>query len=210
MISYSFQYAKQTASLIVALLCLVVSSAAIFLGVSLHLQDSIILTLAVLSPALLFFALRKKTFGNCIAKLDDTHVEFHFEMDVSTIEYSSLSAFEVYYGKNATVLHLNCVDASFSLYANGFCNRSRFDVFCKALSVSLDNYKVSQNPLLIHKGSIFATRAMVIFLVIVTVIYLLSFLVESPKMQRTVGVAGGFALFILWMAYASKKDMKTR
>jgi hypothetical protein len=200
---YQFQYTKTANALFVVMICFIVVFACIGICISLHLQE--LLTFLIGIPVFFFtIALFKKiAVSDCTARLSDTSVEFNFDGDSKTIDFANLISFKTDDGKNGPILYLKSNDGNFRIFANSsFCNPADFKVFRDDLIAKLDNYRLSVNPSLIHRGSIFATKGMLYFLCIATIVYLLAFLVENKAARLSIGVAGGFWLIVMWIVYS--------
>jgi hypothetical protein len=208
---YQFQYTKTKGGLIVLLACFIGMAIIIGIGVHFKLQKNILIYIITpVAVVAIFKLLKKNTFGNCIAQLSDTKVEFNFDEQLRTINFDDILSFKTYYGNNATVLYLKDNTYNFKLYANNFCDRKSFDVFCKDIIIQLDKYKSADHPNIIHEGSVFATKGMLYFLSIATLIYLLAFFVETKEASLYVGIGGGFYLLVMWFAYFNKRNSKSK
>jgi len=206
---YQFQYTKTSGTLLVLMICFAVFIITILIGVSLKIQEILIMGIELVLMILLFQFLKKIATGNCIAKINDTKVEFNLEEDLKIINFSDLVSFKVHYGSNATVLYLKTENDNFKIYTTSF-SRENFQSFCKDIQIRIEEYKASNKTQIIHKGSIFATAGMLYFLVIATLIYLLAFIVETKELRLAIGISGGFYLLIMWIAYSNKRKLEDK
>lgn len=208
---YQFQYTKTKGGLIVLLACFVGMVIIIGIGVHFKLQkDILIYIITPVAVIAIFKLLKKNTFGNCVAQLSDTKVDFNFDEQLRTINFADILSFKAYYGNNGTTLYLKNTTDNFKLFANNFCDRKSFDIFCKDIIIQLDKYKSADNPNIIHEGSIFATKGMLYFIFIATLIYLLAFFIENKEASLYIGIGGGFYLLVMWIAYFNKRDLKNK
>ncbi|HRH48853.1 MAG TPA: hypothetical protein PLP23_08875 [Panacibacter sp.] len=199
---YQFQYTKMWQTLIVVLLAIATFIATEFIGIFNKLN--LVLTIALgFGLAFSFFQFfKKKAIHNCIAKLGDTSVIFEFENETKTINFNELTSYKSYYGKNGPVLYLKNNIDNFQISANNnFCKIDDFKSFCEDAITQLDKYREKSNLELIHEGSIFATKAMLYFLIVATSIYLLAFFIETRTLRLAIGISGGFYFFIMWTKY---------
>jgi hypothetical protein len=210
MTEFEFQYTKPKGSALMLLTCVIACVIAINIGIYLKLQQIVIYVIAIIAIILSYQLLKKNTFGYCVAKISDTKVDFNFDENVKTINFDDLISFKAYYGSKATILYLNKSNEKFKLYANNFCKRENFDIFCKDIIIQLDNYKSNNNPNIIHEGSAYATKGMLYFLIVATFIYLFSFFVEQKDSRLSIGLAGGFFLLMMWSAYFLKRKDKSK
>lgn len=207
---YQFQYTKTTGTLLVLLACFAIFIITIVLAAHFKMQEIFIYIIVIINIIVVYKLLKKYTFGNCVATISDTNVEFNFGRNLRVINFNDLISFKAYYGNKGTVLHLNNSTDNFRLYANNYCDRKSFDVFCKEIIIQLDKYKSADHANIIHKGSVFATKGMLYFLSTSTLIYLLAFLVENKEVRLYVGIGGGFYLLFMWVAYFNKRDLKSK
>lgn len=182
-----------------------------FLGISFSLQEYVIIIIDLGLTILLFKVLKSKAVLNCVAKLGENSVEFEFEKETRIINFSDLISYKVYYGKSGPVLYLNNTTDNFKIFANSnFCKTQDFTSFCKDTIVQLDKYKnINNSTTIIHKGSIFATKGMLYFLVVLTLIYLIGFLVENKTARLAIGLGGGWYLLMMWILYSKKSKLKS-
>lgn len=126
----------------------------IFLGAYFNAPKLLTFSFTLLSPIILFKMVKGKAVGSCNAMLSDTFVEFNFQNTcVKKIEFSNLRSFKKYYGKNGPIIYLTNQIENFKLAANTkFCDPESFDTFSKDLISTLDNYKNTVAPGLVHKG----------------------------------------------------------
>ena len=175
---YQFQYTTISNTLLVLLLCFVVFIIIVFVGVYFNLEQFVIMIIELAAMFLVFRLLKNIAVKECIAKINDTSVDFNFNETSRTINFSDLISFKAYYGKNGPVLYLNSNVDNFKISSNNnFCKTDDFQTFCQDLIIKLDKYKTRDNSSVIHEGSIFATKGMLYFLSIATLIYLLAFFV---------------------------------
>jgi hypothetical protein len=207
---YQFQYTKTTSSLFVLLACFASLIITIGLGIHFRMQEIFICTIGIVIIISVYQLLKKYTFGNCVATINNTNVELDFGGNSRILNFDDLISFKAYYGNKATVLYLNNITDNFKLYANNHCDRKSFDVFCQDLIIQLDKYKFANHPNIIHKGSVFATKGMPYFLGTATVIYLLAFFVENKEASLYIGIGGGFYLLVMWIAYFNKRDLVSK
>ena len=208
---YQFQYTKTRDTLLVLLLCFVVFVIIVFIGVYFKLEEFVIIIIELAAMFLVFRLLKKTAVRECVAKINDTSVDFNFKVTSRTINFNDLISFKAYYGKNGPVLYLNNNADNFKISSNNnFCKTDNFQTFCQDLIIKLDKYKTTDNSHVIHEGSIFATKGMLYFLSIATLIYLLAFFVENKAARLSVGIGGGFYLLLMWIAYFNKRDLKSK
>jgi hypothetical protein len=207
---YKFQYTKIFQTLLVILSCIAAFMLLTFIGIYLSIQEYLTIIIALGLAIYLHYKLKGIAVHNCIAKMSDVSVIFEFENDISrTINFSDLTSYKVYYGKNGPMLYLrNNVD-NFKISANNnYCRTDAFVTFCEAIIAQLDKYKNERNPSLVHEGSIFTKPRALYFLLAATLIYVISFFAESKALRISVGVGGGFYLFFMWMKYFIEKNRK--
>lgn len=207
---YQFQYTRNRNTLLVLLPCIIIFVAIVIIGALLSIQILIVIIVSFTLSFIIFRAVKNKAISNCVARLSETSVEFQFDNNTSrTINFTNLTSFKVYYGQNATVLYLRNNADNFKIYANSnFCKPDSFNSFCEDIVTQLDKYKIETKSNLIHQGSIFATKGMLYFLISATLIYLISFFIESKKLRIAIGITGGFYLFIMWTRYFIEKKRK--
>jgi hypothetical protein len=208
---YQFQYTKMRDTLLVLLSCVAIFILVIFIGVHLSVQQGV-LTLIEIPIVFITFRLTKKfAVSNCTAKLSETSIEFDFADETKVINFSDLISFKNYSGKNGPILYLKTQTDNFKIFANNnFCKTDDFEIFSNDTIIHLDKYKDKNNLALTHEGSIYATKGFLYFLLIATLIYVLSFLIESAEVRLYVGIGGGFYLLIMWIAYFNKRDLKSK
>ncbi|MEO7488430.1 MAG: hypothetical protein ABIU77_15065 [Ferruginibacter sp.] len=207
---YQFQYTKTTSTVVVLLACFVSLVITTGLGIHFKMQEMIIYIIGIIMIVVVYKLLKRYTFGNCVAIINDINVEFDFGENPRIINFDDLISFKVYYGNKATVLYLSNTTDNFKLYANNYCDRKSFDVFCQDIIIQLDKYKSHDHPNIIHKGSVFTTKGMLYFLSIATLIYLLAFFIENKEASLYIGIGGGFYLLLMWFAYFNKRDLKSK
>jgi hypothetical protein len=190
--------------------CILTFIALMFIGVYMDLQTYVIVIIDLGLTILLFRTLRGKAVLNCVAKLGETYIEFDFEKGSRVINFSDLISYKVYYGKNGPILYLKNTSDNFKIFANNnFCKTEHFIAFCKDTIVQLDTYKSTHNSNIIHEGSIYATKAMLYFLIAVTSIYLIGFFIESKTARLAVGLGGGWYLLMMWIIYSKRSKLKS-
>lgn len=184
----------------------------ITIGLEIHfkVQEIFIFITGIITMIVVYKLFKKYTFGNCIATINDTNVELDFKGTSKIINFDDLVSFKAYYGNKATALYLNNTNDKFKLYANNYCDRKSFNVFCQDIIIQLDKYKAADHQNIIHKGSVFATKGMLYFLSLATLIYLLAFFIEDKEASLYIGIAGGFYLLVMWFAYFNKRDLKSQ
>ena len=207
---YQFQYTKPTGTLLVLLICFASFMIAMGVGIYFKMQKFFVLVIGIVTIIVVYKLLKKYTFDYCVATINDTSVEFNFEGKLRTIDFDDLISFKVYYGNKATVLYLKNTTDNFKLYANNFCDRKNFNSFCEDIIIRLDKYKTNNNANIIQEGSVFATKGMLYFLSIATLIYLLAFLIENKEASLYIGIGGGFYLLVMWFAYFNKRELKSK
>lgn len=143
--------------------------------------------------------------------MNDTFVEFEFKTNSKIINFADLTSFKAYYGKNGPLLYLKNNIDNFKLSANNnFCKTDGFRVFCEDIIIQLDKYKTQNNSNLIHEGSIFTKKWMTYFLICGTLIYLLSFFIETKVLRIAVGISGGFYFLLMWTVYVVERHAKPK
>jgi hypothetical protein len=206
---YHFQFTKPKDVALVMLACLIVFTITTFIGAMLSI--GIILLVAIEIPLMFmtFRLLKKRAVSICTAKLSDNSVDFEFENESKTINFSDLISFKAYYGKNGPILYLKSHDENFKIFANNnFCKTEDFCSFSIDTIKQLDDFKKTYNSDLIHEGSIFATKGMFYFLIIATLIYLAAFFFETNALRIAIGIGGGLFFGIMWIRYFIETDKK--
>jgi FtsH-binding integral membrane protein len=182
-----------------------------FLGIFNKLNFFLTIVVSFGSAFFLFQFLKRKVVHFCTAKLSDTCVIFEFENETKTINFSELTSYKSYYGKNGPILYLNNNVEKFKIFANNnFCDSDDFKTFSDDAIIQLNKYKDKNNLTLIHEGSMYATKGFLYFLFIATSIYFLSFTLESKDLRPYIGIGGGVYLLISWIAYFNKRDLKSK
>lgn len=208
---YQFQYTKIGDTLLVLLLCFVVFIIIVFIGVCFNLELFVILIIELVAMFLVFRFFKKIAVKECVARINDASVDFNFKETSKTINFIDLISFKAYYGKNGPILYLNSNTDNFKIASNNnFCKTDNFQTFCQDLIIKLDKYKASENPGLIHEGSIFATKEMLYFLTIASLIYLLAFIIESKETRWPIGLGGGIYLLLSWTTYFNRRNLKSK
>lgn len=208
---YQFQYTKIGDTLLVLLFCFIIFFVVAFIGFYLKVQEFLLIIIELIIMFFSFKLLKKKAVKECIAKINDTSVDFNFQEKTRTINFNELISFKAYYGKNGPVLYLNNNVDNFKIAANNnFCKTDDFQTFCEDLIVKLDKYKAADNPKIIHEGSIFATKGMLYFLIIATLVYLLAFIIENKETRLPIGLGGGIYLLLSWTIYFNRRNLKSK
>ena len=199
---YQFQFTKVKDTFLVVLACIVVFAIVMFICVKLSIDKSLMVVIELIFMFLTFRLLKKKAVSNCTAKLNDTSIQFEFENDSRSINFSDLISYKAYYGKNGAVLYLKNNIDNFKISVNSnYCKTDDFELFCKDVILKLDTYKDKTNSIVIHEGSIFTKKGMLYFLITATLIYLLAFFIETKDLRIGIGIGGGFYFFIMWTKY---------
>jgi len=220
---YRFQYTKTLYPLVV-LLASILSFAFILIVFAIILNKSndniaYLFSIPSLIVALLTFRyLKRFAVRNCIAKLHSDFVVFEFKNDlIRTINFNDLISYKVFYGKNGPVLYLRNNIDQFKLFANdNFCKSEPFETFCKDILIQIDKYVVDNKSNIIHEGSTFQTKGMLLFLTISTPIILLSFyitttdLIESTDLNVLIRIFGCAFLVIFWLKYFIERSRKNK
>ena len=208
---YQFQYTKIKGTFLVVILAIAVFILTEFFGIYVKLNVVLTIILSFVLAVLVFQLLKRKAVYICTAKLSDTSIKFEFDYITKEIIIKDLISFKSFYGKNGPVLYLNTDSENFQLSANNnFCKTDDFKLFCDDVITQLNKYKDTQKSDLIHRGSIFATKGMLYFLIVATLIYLFAFLIETKTLMIAIGIGGGFYLLIMWLAYFNKRDLKSK
>lgn len=203
---YKFQYTKTSICLIIGIICLITYIFCVVYVASLEVNLFLSMAISFGISFLLFQLLKRKAIFNCRATLDETSVRFEFEENTKTINFSNLTSYEYYYGKNGPVLYLKNDLESFKIEANNnFCQTSELKLFCEDIIIKLKKYS-NDNNLKIQNSSIFASKKMLIFLIFLTAIYLISFSIEPKEMKIYFGIAGGIYLIVFWSLYFWNKN----
>jgi hypothetical protein len=206
---YQFQFTKGKDAALVLIACFICFIIIIYIGVKLGIDKSLLIVIEIAFMFLVFRLLKKKAVSNCTAKLNDSSVEFEFENNSKIINFRDLTSFKAYYGKNGPILYLKTNDENFKISANNnFCKTDDFCRFCVDAIAQLDNYKKTGKTDIIHEGSIFATKAMLYFLIAATLIYLVAFFFETKALRVAIGIAGGLYFGIMWTRYFFETNKK--
>lgn len=207
---YQFQYTKPGRSAVVGLICMAIIFSSIGVGKRLKLNILIIEGGVLIIAILVFLLVRKMAVFDCTATIKNDCIEFDFGTFVKTFYFTDLISFKAYYGKNVSVLYLNIVTEKFKIYANDyFCKREALENFCHVIIAKLDAYRIAQKPELIHEGSIYATKKMFYFLLIITFAYLIGFFFESESLRVAIGIRVGGGLAALWFLYFVRRNQKS-
>jgi len=209
---YQFEYTGMQDTLAVVVLAMLMFVLFVVLGAILYLNIVLTIVLSLSLAFLMFRLLKGKAVRTCTANFNDISVCFEFEKENKTIYFDELTSYKVYYGKNGPILYLNSNVDHFQLFTNSnFCKTDGFILFCEDLLKTLDAFKNTRKPGLIRNHSIFATKSMLYFLILATVIYLGSFLIETNKQKIVIGIVGGFYFLLMWTKYfwERKKPNKT-
>lgn len=189
-------------TLIVVLSVIVVFILTEFLAIYNNLNFVLSIILSFGLALLLFQILKQKVVHNCTAKLGGTSVIFEFDNSIKTINFGELISYKSYYGKNGSILYLKSNSDNFKMFANkAFCKTADFRTFCDDTKAQLAKYRDTHNSALIHEGSIFTKKGMLYFLIVATLIYLLSFFVETKSLRIAIGIGGGLYFVIMWTIY---------
>jgi hypothetical protein len=220
---YRFQYTKMLDTLLVILASMLTFAFTIgILGIIYNdASKNMVFLFSILSliVALLTFRyLKKFAVRNCTVKLHSDFVVFKFkDNSIRTINFNDLTSYKVYYGNNGPVLYLRNITDRFKLFANdNFCKSKPFETFCKDIIDRIDNY-VTENKLnIVHEGSIFQTKGMLLFLTISTpVIFLLFYvtttdLIESTDSNVLIRIFGSTFLVVFWLKYFIERSRKNK
>ena len=207
---YKFQYNKTKQALGVLSVCITTFLLSEVLGIYLGLNTFLGIVLSFGLTFLLFQNLKGKVVSICSAKLSDTALIFEFENDTRVINFTDLISYKAYYGRNGAVLYLkNKIDNFKISVNNNYCKTEDFELFCKDAIIQLDKYKDTSNSGVVHEGSIFATKAMLYFLIVGTAIYLAAFFVEIRALRIAIGIGGGLYFFIMWITYFKRSKIKS-
>jgi hypothetical protein len=220
---YRFQYTKIQDTLLVLLVSILSFVFSIYVFVKMYSESSknMLLLFSILSiivAIFLFRYIKKFAVRNCIAKLNTDSVVFEFKNDlIRTIYFNHLTSYKVYYGNNGPVLYLRNNIDHFKIFANdNFCKSEPFVVFCKDILVKIDNYFIENKSAIIHEGSVFQTKGMLLFLTFSTPIVLLLIyitttdLIEIDDLNLFIRSFGGVFLFVFWFKYIIEKYRKNK
>ena len=204
---FQFQYNSISKSIKLIIICVLSLFATLFIGLNLpiNLRKQLSLFIGVFTmgiPIITFFIFRKKAIDNCVAKLSDESVQFKFTSKIRVINFEDIISYKAYHGRNGSELFLKNKSDNFKISVNNnYCKTETFDAFCDTIINQLDNYKLKNNPSLIHEGSIFTKKGMFYFLIIASSLYLFGFFIETNTLRLAIGIGGGFYFFIMWTKY---------
>ena len=208
---YKFQYNKPKETLLVVSLCIAILILSEALGIYFKLNAFLGIVISFGLTFLLFQKLKSKAVNICTAKLTETDLIFEFENATRVLNFADLISYKAYYGKNGVVLYLkNKIDNFKISVNNNYCKTEDFELFCKDTIIQLDKYKTKNNSGIVHEGSIFATKAMLYFLIVGTAIYLAAFFIETKALRIAIGVSGGLYFFIMWTTYFTRSKIKSK
>lgn len=204
---YKFQYYKTRKFLFFSLAHI---GTIIFLSIgSVHLKIGVLLLIpiAIIAQFLLYRFLKNYYYGHCIAKINDTQIEFKLEDAIRIIQFSDLISYQIYQGnRGSTRLQLKNSVKNFSITVS---DSRDFESFCNELTKKLDNYKTLHNPKLIHVIFSFATKSWLYFLIFVSIVYLIAFIFETKILRLAIGIAGALFLLRMWLYYFADKKKQT-
>jgi len=209
---YQFQYTSISQSFFVAITSIVMSVLTGFLLGYLTLNFLWLSASMLVVGFGVFRLLRGNAIHSCTAKLSETAVDFEFDDSEKNIQFSELTSYKFYDGKNGPILYLRTNTENFKLFTNeNFCQSDDFKVFCNDIMAQLDRYRMS-NPaaILIHEGSIFEKKGMLYFLAIATVAYLLAlYFVPFKEFRIVFGLSIGSSFLLMWVKYFSANKKMT-
>ena len=204
---YQFQYTKMWGTLSIVLSAIAVFILTAVFGIYYNLNLLLTIFISFGLAILLFQIFKRKVVYPCTAKLGNTSVIFEFKSGTKAINFSNLTSYKSYYGKNGPILYLKSNSENFKVFANNnFCKTDSFKKFCDDTIAQLDKYRDTHNLALINEDSIFTKKGMLYFLIIATLIYLLAFFVETNTLRIAIGIGGGFYFFIMWAKYLIEND----
>ena len=220
---YRFQFTKIQDTLLVMLACILlcVFIFAFIIEIYGEASKNMVLIFSLLSaivPIFSFRYIKKFAVRDCIAILNSDSVVFEFKNNlIRTVNFNDLTSYKVYYGNNGPVLYLRNNTDRFKIFANdNFCKPEPFIIFCKDILAQIDKYSIDTKSNIIHEGSVFQTKGMLLFLTISTPIVLLIIyltttdLIESTDLivfLRSFGVA---FIFVFWFIYLIKRKRKNK
>ena len=139
---YQFEYTRTWVTLFVIFSCIAIFTIADFFCLYLKLNFLVAIVPSLGLAFLLFKILKGIAIHSCLAKLDNDSVSFEFEDKTRVLNFSELTKYKLYDGRNGVILSLKTTSNSLKITANNnFCRTEDIKSFCKDLMFQIDRYK---------------------------------------------------------------------